>query len=225
MKFFEYIKEILVVYVIQYLLIIISSFIAFKLGYNISIFINNEFYYILLTFNIILSIYLIIKYKTKESKIDPKGLISSIFIVIAIAIILNMLFFLSGLQTSGTISNKLLLLIITSGLLGPIVEEYLFRKILLTRLLKNYSKIKSILIASIIFAVFHTSLNGLIYAFILGVILSYIYLKYNNIKIPIICHMISNIIILFLTDFNMLILSISIILLVIGLNIMINKKL
>ena len=53
---------------------------------------------------------------------------------------------------------------------------------------------KSIVLASLIFAFFHQTLVQVIYAFCLSFILIYVYEKYKTIKAPIIVHIVSNVI-------------------------------
>lgn len=224
MKIIKCCKEIIVVYLLQLLLMFISSFIYMYVfnGSSLNSFLSDEFYFIMVFFNILVLLYLLKHYYTKEKEIKLSSFISSIFIVVSISLILNMLFFVFNLQNVSNISINIYLLIFSSGIIGPIVEEYLFRKILLNRLLELYSTKLAIIIECLIFALFHSGLNGIIYAFIIGLILSIIYVKYKNINISIIAHMISNILVLFLMGFNIYILLLSIIMLILGL--LIRKK-
>lgn len=209
-------KEVLIVYILQLVLIVICSLICSLLDYDVVIFMANQFYYVIVGFYLILSLFLVYRYKVKDNVVDGRGLFISIYLLLSLSIILNMLFYLFGLQSSGDNKFNIILLIISSGILGPIVEEYLFRNILLNRLLDRYSGIKAIMIESFIFGLFHFSLNGFIYAFIIGVCLSGIYIKFKNIKLPIICHMVSNIFVLFLVEFNVYILMLAFICLLIS---------
>ena len=63
----------------------------------------------------------------------------------------------------------------------------------------------------------------MIYAFILGIVFGLFYIKYKNIKLTILMHMAANIIVIYLTGYNNLILILSIIGLIISYLIM-NKK-
>lgn len=83
--------------------------------------------------------------------------------------------------------------IICTGVLGPILEELLFRGIVFNGLKKFNKQMKSILLASFIFAFFHSNPIQILYAFCLSFILIYVYEKYKNIKAPIIVHIASNI--------------------------------
>ena len=63
----------------------------------------------------------------------------------------------------------------------------------------------------------------MIYAFILGIVLGLIYLRYKSIKITMYAHMISNMAVIFLTDFNVYILYLSLIGLILSI-FLLNKK-
>ena len=204
-------KEIIVVYIIQLLLIIFSSFICSLFKYDIELFMFSHYYYIVVFLYVILSIYFIKKYGDKEKISSIGNYFISIYFILSLSIVLNMLFYLLGIQYKSDNNFNIILLIISSGFLGPIVEEFLFRKILLTRLMVRHSIKSAVILESLIFALFHTSINGFIYAFVIGVCLSMFYIKHKNIKIPIICHMISNIFVLFLNGFNIYILVLSLI--------------
>jgi len=210
--------EIIVIYLLQILLLFISSFIYRYLfdGVNLDSFIACEFYYIMMLFNIIVIIYLLKKHYKKEKEIRLNNVISSTFMVVSISLILNMFFYYFNLQSNIIPTISIYLMILSSGIIGPIVEELLFRKILLNRLLNIYSVKKAIIIETLIFALFHGGVNGFIYAFVIGMLLSIIYVKYKNIKIPIICHMISNSLVLYLQGFNIYILCLAIVMLIIG---------
>ena len=224
MKIIKDSKEIIVVYLLQIILIILSSFICNMLGYDVNRFISNEFYYVIVIFYCFLCYFLIKKYRVENKEVRVNNIILCIYLVLSVSIFLNMIFFKIGIQNSRSSNLNIILLIFSSGILGPIVEEYLFRNILLNRLLNRFSIGKATVLESFIFAFFHSGINGFIYAFIIGIILSFIYVKYKNIKIPIICHMISNIFVLFLDGYSFYILLLSFIcLLISGLIIYKNK--
>lgn len=78
------------------------------------------------------------------------------------------------------------------GVIVPIYEELYFRALLINALLSKYSVFVSITISSLVFALIHSPdlmpsvfLSGLLYAFL--------YIKYQNILLPIICHGMGNI--------------------------------
>ena len=92
------------------------------------------------------------------------------------------------------VNSNVFVYLICTGILGPILEEILFRGIVYNKLKKFNKNMKSIVLASLIFAFFHQTLVQVIYAFCLSFILIYVYEKYKTIKAPIIVHIVSNVI-------------------------------
>ncbi|MEG2634480.1 MAG: type II CAAX endopeptidase family protein [Oscillospiraceae bacterium] len=88
-------------------------------------------------------------------------------------------------------ANPFLILLIV-GLLSPIVEEYLFRKLLLDRLRPFGDKV-AIIYSGLMFGLFHMNLSQFFYAAVLGMLLAYITLKTGNIKQSAILHIAINI--------------------------------
>ena len=66
------------------------------------------------------------------------------------------------------------------GIIGPIFEELMFRKLFIDRLTR-YGEVVAIFFPSLIFALFHGNLYQFFYAFFIGVVLSYVYMKTGNI--------------------------------------------
>lgn len=90
-------------------------------------------------------------------------------------------------------------LILTTGIMGPILEELLFRGIVYNRLKIYLSYKKSVIIASILFSIMHLpNIINVIYTFFLSFILIYLYDKYKSLKISILFHIIINITVIFL---------------------------
>ena len=209
-------KEIIIVYILTYLIVIISALIYIALGFsNLFNFINNYCIYILLIYYCLVIIYLYTKNKKKEQKLSLKSHFILLLLGTSLAVIYNMIIYKLIPPTTNTIT--LILPLISSGIIGPIFEEILFRYLLFNRLNEKYNTIKAIIIDSIIFAVIHINPIKIVYAFILGIILNLSYHKYKNIKAPILIHMSANIIVLFIKKYNPLILIISIITLIISL--------
>lgn len=210
-------KEVIVTYILQYLLIFALCAIYKLLGYkNLTHFISTYCVIFLLVFYSITIINLYQKNKIKEPRFKPniKNMYFLISIGISIAIFLNMIIFKLTNHTN-TRTIPLLLSIISSGIIGPIYEELLFRYIFLNRLKEHYSTKKSILINTTMFAIIHQNPIQMLYAFFLGLIINWFYDKYKNIIAPTIVHISANIIVLFLTGFNIYILLLSVLLFII----------
>ncbi len=75
---------------------------------------------------------------------------------------------------------------------APILEEWLFRGIILKALLKKYSPWKAILISAVVFGVFHLNPWQFLYATVLGIYLGYIYWKTGSLFYPILIHWLLN---------------------------------
>lgn len=215
-KFIYALKEIFIIYILEYIILFGSS-ITYTLlgGKNITNFVTNYIPYILVIFNIIIIFIIYKKYYKKEKKISTKRIIPLIMIGIFSATFMNMLIFKIG--ASGTpVNMNIILVILASGFIGPIMEELLFRYIYLNKLLKFNNENTSIMISTFVFAILHGNLYNIIYAFVIGLILSKIYLKYKNITASIIVHISANLIVILLTNYNTYILIISLIGLIIS---------
>lgn len=75
--------------------------------------------------------------------------------------------------------------------IGPIVEEILFRKILIDRLIVFGDK-AAILISAIMFALFHGNFTQLFYAFGVGLMFGYVYVRTGRLKYSITMHIAVN---------------------------------
>lgn len=89
---------------------------------------------------------------------------------------------------SGT---DMILSIIFVGIIGPIVEELMFRKLLIDRI-TPYGNVIAILFPSLLFGLFHGNLYQFFYAFALGAIFSYIYIKTGKILYSTLLHIFIN---------------------------------
>ena len=103
--------------------------------------------------------------------------------------------------------------------MGPIFEEILFRYSFVNSLKKFNSQKMVIFISSLVFAICHTGITTCIYAFIIGMVNAYLYLKKKDILIPIVIHMSANIFVNVLNIFNPYILIIVIFLIVLSVTI------
>lgn len=149
-------KEIFIVLFIQYFILIISI-ILFN-GYE-NIYIGN----------ILLSIFSIIYILSKKNIINVSfNIRNNYFIYImlgsSISIIYNMILYRFNLYTYDTNNTFLFLDILTSGIIGPIFEEVVFRVSFIPKVeCFIYNKEKVIIITSIIFAILHFNfLSGLL---------------------------------------------------------------
>jgi membrane protease YdiL (CAAX protease family) len=78
------------------------------------------------------------------------------------------------------------------GITGPILEEVLFRGIILDGFLKRYNPKKAIFWSAFLFGLFHLNPWQFIPGFLIGLLLGYIYLKTRSLIPVILVHMVNN---------------------------------
>lgn len=173
-------------------------------------------------------LYKIFKKYKKENNFKLKNMVLPITLGITISLTyniilfyLNNLFHFTNVFEVGTL--PIITQIICSGICGPILEELVFRGIVYNKL-KKFNKVKtSMILTSIIFALFHTNTVNAIYAFIVSFILINLYEKYKTLKAPIIMHIALNTTIILMLNliiknyivFNLYLLIISLIIIII----------
>lgn len=123
-----------------------------------------------------------------------------ILIIISIVILIIILFVaisIFDINNSNTTSQSTKVLdlhrLLFAALLTPIFEEILFRGVVFGSLKSKYSVNKSILISSIIFALFHVGGAGSPFIWMLGIYTAFMYSKLNSIIPGIFLHMMWNI--------------------------------
>lgn len=81
--------------------------------------------------------------------------------------------------------------ILTVGILAPIVEELVFRKFLIDRVVK-YGELVAILTSGLMFGLFHGNFSQFFYATFIGFIFAYVYVRTGKVWITILYHMMMN---------------------------------
>ncbi|WP_407463374.1 CPBP family intramembrane glutamic endopeptidase [Methanobrevibacter sp.] len=94
-------------------------------------------------------------------------------------------------------TSSLLLEILSSIIIAPVLEELLFRGVLLNRLKIRIGIIPAILVSSGIFALGH-EFGGITSAFVFGICMCIIYLKTDNILMSMSIHFLNNLLAVFL---------------------------
>jgi uncharacterized protein len=79
-------------------------------------------------------------------------------------------------------------------LIAPIVEEVLFRGIMLEGLSKKYSPVVSIMFTSFLFGISHINPWQILFTFILGLLFGWLYLKTRSLVPSIFCHILNNLV-------------------------------
>jgi len=81
--------------------------------------------------------------------------------------------------------------IIVIGILAPIFEELIFRKLLIDRL-SRYGSFIAIIVSGLFFGLFHGNFSQVFFATGIGMLFAFLYLKTGRIHLTIILHMIVN---------------------------------
>ena len=208
-------KEIFIMMILQYIILILCILI---IGINKSVIYGSI---LLMLFEIW---YIVWKIRNDnfiisriKNKLNIKSYFPYVLLGIGIAALYNMIIFKLGLEQEITTNFPFVLNILCSGVVGPIFEEFLFRYDFIKKLeMFNSKKLVIILLAGIIFGLMHTGITTFIYAMIVGLINSYIYIKDKDIMKPIILHIAGNIFVGFLFGYNIWILILGIILIILG---------
>jgi membrane protease YdiL (CAAX protease family) len=122
---------------------------------------------------------------------------ASMYVFNLLGIVVNLgISILKGSYVINPISNLLSKVnvfqtIIFVGILAPVMEEVIFRKILLSRL-RKFGDFFSIFLSALAFGMFHGNFSQFFYAFALGCIFAYVVIKTGTIKYSIILHIIIN---------------------------------
>lgn len=82
------------------------------------------------------------------------------------------------------------------AVIAPIVEELIFRGIILQGFRKNYNAFVSVFISALLFALFHLNPWQFPATFVLGLLLGFIMVRTNNILLAILGHSINNFLVL-----------------------------
>lgn len=199
----------------------IGSIICVSLNIDISVFsafLENPYGYLLNTiiFDLCLFVVFAIFNVHKENKIVSKVSGKKILIYSALAILsffmlypiitcidtllVNIGFPLNSISYELNLESYLVS-IVSLVILPAVVEELLFRGLILKGL-KNNGKVFSIIISAIMFALFHMSLGQLVYPLVMGTFLGLIMYREDNVIYTILIHAINNFLSLTLSYLN-----------------------
>ncbi|RSX55122.1 CAAX amino terminal protease family protein [Bifidobacterium dolichotidis] len=87
--------------------------------------------------------------------------------------------------------SSVLVTIFASVIVGPIIEEWIYRKQVISRL-RRFGETPAILASAALFSLMHGNINQVLDTFCAGLILGYIYVRTNNLLCVIALHMINN---------------------------------
>jgi membrane protease YdiL (CAAX protease family) len=83
---------------------------------------------------------------------------------------------------------------ITIVIAAPLIEELIFRGIILNGLLQRYSPVKSIILSSILFGIAHLNPWQFFTAFIIGVFSGWVYYRTKKLSLSILIHTVNNLV-------------------------------
>lgn len=136
-----------------------------------------------------------------KGNISKNQYIRSIFIMFPVSVSLNYFsIYLATLLSGGEAENTVIdtfatgdniLATVMVSLLAPIFEELVFRKLIIDRT-RRYGELTAVMFSAVAFGLFHCNIYQIFYAFALGLILGYVYVKTGNVILTIIMHMIVN---------------------------------
>ena len=137
---------------------------------------------------------------TVREHITKSQYLRSIFMIFPIAVGLGRLSnFLASSLTGGEAENSInvflsgdnVLAMIMVAVLAPVFEELVFRKLIIDRT-RRYGEWIAILYSSLAFGLFHCNIYQIFYAFVIGILLGYVYVRTGNLILTIIMHMTIN---------------------------------
>ena len=96
------------------------------------------------------------------------------------------------IQAEQNLNSSFIYLILSVCIIAPIIEEVIFRGIILNGMLKRYNPSTAIIISSLLFALIHGNLHQEINAFLLALIIGCIYYKTHSLYLTIYCHFFNN---------------------------------
>ena len=83
------------------------------------------------------------------------------------------------------------LVIVIVVVVGPILEEFIFRKLILDRLVV-FGDAPAILFSAILFMLYHATFSQMFYSFLIGLVFGYVYIRSGKLRYTIALHMVIN---------------------------------
>lgn len=157
----------------------------------------------LLISDILLLVPFLIYIKKNNKKLISKIDTLEFFDIFCLGIVLNILIsFLVSLVPSSisseynnmmsmVLGSNFIVVLIMTGILAPIIEELMFRYAIINIMLSK-GKVYAVVVSSILFGAAHLNLIQSTYAFVLGLVLGYLYIKKFNLLHSIIFHVVVN---------------------------------
>ncbi len=100
--------------------------------------------------------------------------------------------------TESVFSQPVILQFIAVGFVMPVVEEVMFRGLIYNRM-KDYMKANlALVLSAALFGIYHGNLIQGVYGFVMGILMVFVYEKYQTLAAPVICHIGANLVTLIL---------------------------
>ncbi len=93
---------------------------------------------------------------------------------------------------SATMDTTTFSMLLYAGIIGPIVEELVYRGFAM-RALEKHGKILAIVVSSLLFGIMHANLPQAVFAFFVGLVLGYVAMKYSIVW-SIVLHILNNLV-------------------------------
>ena len=121
-------------------------------------------------------------------------MVAGSFVSLLISAVLNLFFgkgVMNPVAAMASDGTNIFVQILYFVILAPVIEEFIFRKILIDRL-KPYGEVMAIVVSALMFGLLHGNFSQMFYACGIGLVFGTIYIKTGRVQYSIICHMIIN---------------------------------
>ena len=135
------------------------------------------------------------KYRMDKNSCNYKSICKIFLISFVLSIVLNTVILIIKNHMHYDISNSSITYttIIATGIIGPILEEFLFRGIVYGKFTHIFKEKNAFYLSILVFALSHTGgIFQIIFAAIIGTFLTYIYQKYHDIHLSMMAHIVVN---------------------------------
>lgn len=113
-------------------------------------------------------------------------------LIFLIDILMSLLNVPDFLETSFDVIESGWIGILAVAIIGPVLEEMLFRGAITKELLKQYEPLKAILISGLIFGIFHLNPAQIFPAMLIGFVLAWLYWRTGSLVPGILIHIVNN---------------------------------
>ncbi len=132
---------------------------------------------------------------------DPTILLWGILIVISLDIVINPL--MEQLPPSIIPSGRGVYMILSLAVVAPLFEELLCRGVILESIRRKRGALMACFVSALIFGLMHFEARSSLNAFVIGILLGYLYLRTNSIFAPMLLHSVNNILAYFFLLFGL----------------------